>query len=225
MWSNSFNESKFFATSLLFAEYQYAIGVYGRRNTTQYKNRFLVKQETLTNKTVNFFVFKGFKLKYFKLLKYSSLAFYRKLAEVQTPASLFKKYAYNDLRLNPELNPLLTKLFKDSNLFLELNTLVPYHITPSVPMVKAICLAKKYTKKKKTVKKRLPKYTLQYVYVPHSQRMAVAVRWFGMLVKVTHKPLVNSFIDACMNVLGTEEQSFLIKIRNQVYAGLAAEKH
>lgn len=225
MWSRSFSESRFFITSLLFNEYQYAIGLYGRRNTTQYKNRFLVKQETLTNKTVNFFVFKGVKLKYSKILKYSSLAFYRKLLGIRTPASLFKKYTYNDLHIHQELMPLLTKLFKESNLFLELNTLVPYHITPSVPMVKAICLSKKYSKKKKTVKKRLPKYTLQYVYVPHSQRMAVAVRWFGMLVKVTHKPLVNSFIDACMNVLGSEENSFLIKIRNQVYAGLAAEKH
>jgi hypothetical protein len=61
------------------------------------------------------------------------------------------------------------------------------------------------------------------VYVPHVQRILVSMRWFGMMVKLRNVSLVNSFINNTLNIMD-ENQSFIIKLRNQIYAGLTAEQ-
>jgi len=223
MWSLCFNLEKTQRTDLMFTEYFYSQAHFGRRASTRYKNRFLVQQQTFVEKTVNLFVFKGSKLKFVKLFQYASLAFFWNVKGVRAPIWFTQHFNYFALQGEYVLKPEVQKLFKNSDLFLNLNTLVPFFITPNLPMVKGVCFARKHLKKKKSVKKKLAKYTVKYFYVPHTQRMAVAARWFGMLTKVTHKPLINNFLDVCVNVTLDDNASYLIKLRNQVYAGLAAE--
>jgi hypothetical protein len=44
-----------------------------------------------------------------------------------------------------------------------------------------------------------------------------------MMVKLRNVSLVNSFINNTLNIMD-ENQSFIIKLRNQIYAGLTAEQ-
>ena len=221
-WSKSFKPIHFTAAELIINDYYSTKGNFGTRKSLNYKNRFVRQSYTVSNKLANFFVFKGFKLKYLKLFNYASLCFFWNTNNINTPLWFFKHYKYENFVVNLPNYPQLNKIIKDSAVFHTFNTIVPYFLLPELPMIKAVCLKKKIKKKKKVSNPK--KYSLRYAYVPHSQRLAVSFRWFSMLVKVTNKPLINSYVSVILNTSTQTEESMIIQIRNQVYAGLAAEQ-
>lgn len=192
------------------------------RKSLKYKNRSLACNYSVIDRTANFFNFKGRKLHYFKLLAYSNLFFFYNLLSVPTPKVMQNKYTYNSFKMDLESFPVLNKLFIESDYFMDFNMLVPYFINKDLPMLKATITVRKFLKKKKPKNRLKSKYSIRYTYVPHSQRLLVSMRWFGMMVKISNPVIINSFIENTLNITD-ESNSFIVKLRNQVYLGLTAE--
>lgn len=176
----------------------------------------------MLDRTANFFNFKGRKLHYYKLLAYANLFFFFNLHNVIVPKTIEHKYTFNRFDIDLESFPVLNKLFIESDYFMDFNILVPYFLNKDLPMLKATITIRKFLKKKKPKNRQKNKYSIRYVYVPHTQRVLVSMRWFGMMVKISNPVLINSFIANTLNITN-ETSSFIIKLRNQVYLGLTAE--
>jgi hypothetical protein len=196
---------------------------FSRRKSLNYKNRSLTSTFTIIERTSNFFNFKGFKLKYYKILLYSNLFFFYNIYNIKTPAAFIKKHNYTNFILDIESFPIMHKLLSESDIYMDFNVLIPFFITKDLPMIKSCITVRKFLKKKKPKNKIKYKYSIRYVYVPHTQRILVSMRWFGMMVKLRNTSLINSFINNTLNIMD-ENQSFIIKLRNQIYLGLAAEQ-
>ena len=192
------------------------------RKSLKYKNRSLAFGYSATDRTANFFNFKGRKLHYYKLLTYSNLFFFYNLRNVVTPGSVQRKYTYSSFSVDLESLPVLNKLFIESDYFMDFNMLIPYFLNKDLPMLKATVTVRKFLKKKKPKNRLKSKYSVRYVYVPHAQRILVSMRWFGMMVKISNPSIINSFIENTLNI-ADESSSFVVKLRNQVYLGLTAE--
>lgn len=196
---------------------------FSRRKSLKYKNRSIANSFTIIERTSNFFNFKGFKLKYYKVLLYSNLFFFYNMHGIKTPAMHIKKHKYTNYGLDMESFPVMHKLLSESDVYMDFNVLLPFFITKDLPMIKACITVRKFLKKKKPKNKIKYKYSIRYAYVPHSQRILVSMRWFGMMVKLRNVSLVNSFINNALNIMD-EDQSFIVKLRNQIYLGLTAEQ-
>lgn len=223
MWSNVENLHETYKISNLLNKYFLFKSKFNLHKTIKYKNRFLQKKTTALGKLSNFFAFKGNKIKYIKIFNYSNLLFLHKLNNVKTPYFFLYKYDYDDFLYNINENQLLSKIFSESDFFQDLNLFIPFFLNKNLPMVKPMLIVKKNLKKKKNLNKLKNKYTIKYIYVPYKHRISITMRWFSMLVKFTKKPLASYFLEMCLNLTETDDSCLVLKLKNQVYAGLAAE--
>lgn len=223
MWSNSLMFSPLYQADSLSTEYLHYRVCFSRRLSLNYKNRSLAHTFTAIDKTANFFVFKGKKLKYQKTLLYANLVFFHAVNDTRIPTFYQKKYNFQSYDVNLIEHPLLDKLLSETLFFMDFNLLIPYFLTRDLPMIKPIISVKPFFKKKKQKNKNISKYNIRYAYVPHKQRIQVTMRWFSMVIKLDTKPMVNSFLNTCLDILN-EDTSFIVRLRNQIYLKLAAEK-
>lgn len=223
MWRNSLTFSPLYQSENLSFEYLNYRICFSRRLSLQYKNRSIANTFTAIDKAANFFVFKGRKLKYVKTLLYANLVFFHSVNGTNIPQFFKKKYAFESYFVDLTIYPALNKLLTETLFFMDFNLLIPYFLTRDLPMIKPIISIKPFLKKKKQKNKNINKYNIRYAYVPHNQRMQVTMRWFSMVIKLDTQPMVNSFLDTCLNILD-EESSFIVELRNQIYLQLAAEK-
>jgi hypothetical protein len=190
----------------------------------KYKNRSIANTFTAIDKTANFFVFKGQKLRYQKTFFYANLIFFHSVNDIKIPNFFKHKYGFEMFAVDLTVHPLLNKLLAETLFFMDFSLLIPYFLSRDLPMIKPVISVKPFFKKKKLKNSQISKYNIRYAYVPHNQRIQVTMRWFSMVVKLDTKPMVNSFLNTCLDILD-EETSFIVKLRDQIYLKLAAEKH
>lgn len=222
MWTKLRSDSNTYQFEHITNEYLNLRCCFSRRKSLKYKNRSLVYGYSVLDRTSNFFNFKGRKLHYYKLLTYANLFFFFNLHSIIIPMAVRNKYTFSGFAIDLESYPVLNKLFIESDYFMDFNLLIPYFLNKDLPMLKAVITVRKFLKKKKPKNRLKSKYSVRYVYVPHTQRIQVAMRWFGMMVKISNPVIVNSLIENTLNITN-ETSSFIIKLRNQVYLGLTAE--
>lgn len=193
-----------------------------RRPSLKYKNRSLANTYSFIGKLSNFFVYKGFKLKYLKIFNYASVFFLYKFYSNNTPSFFFKKFKYKDFDVNFDNFYLMAQLVDSFAFFSDFNILLPSLLDSSTPMVKPLILRRSFFKKKKIPNRIKTKFNIKYVYIPADQRFFTSLRWFAMLLKFSKKPLVRRFLDMALDS-SLEDKSLLIKLKNYVYERLAAE--
>lgn len=223
MWKNTLYFSFLYrAENLTFEYLNYRI-CFSYNKSFKFKNRSIVNTFTTLDKISNFFVFKGKKKIYKKTLLYANLIFFYSINSINIPQFYKHKYIFNDFNINLIEYPVLNKLLSETLFFMDFNLLIPYFLTNNLPMIKPIIIIKPFFKKKKQKNKNINKYNIRYVYVPHKRRMQVTIKWFSMFIKLSTQPLINSFLQTCLNIIN-EDTSFIIQIRNQIYLKLAVEK-
>lgn len=203
-------------------DYLFFRNIIKRRPSIKYKNRSLVQTYSFISKLSNFFVYKGLKLKYLKIFNYASVFFLHKLYNNPTPAFFFQKYRYKDVGINFDSFYLITQMVDGFSFFSDFNILLPSLLEQATSMIKPLVLKRKFFKKKKIPNRVKTKFNIRYIYVPADQRFFTTLRWFGMLLKFSKKPLVQRFFDMTLNS-SLENNSLLIKLRNYVYERLAQE--
>ncbi len=225
MWNKMYAESEnnFNINNINNAYFQYK-NKFKSKKTLKYKNRFLAKTWQLNEKVSNFYVFKGYKLKYLKLFNYANLLLFNKINGIQTPKNHYKKYQFNDFLIENTEYIKLLKIIAQTPILIDLNLLIPLFVEKESPMVKPTILVKKKLKKKKTLKKYKNKYSIQYKYIPQNERFAIVLKWYSMFIKFSEKSLIQSYLTTTLNIINNENNSPLTALKNQVYAGLAAEQ-
>ena len=132
---------------------------FSRRKSLNYKNRSIALMYSATDRTSNFFNFKGLKLKYFKTFSFANLFFFYNLTGVKPPVNLQRLKPHKFFECDLESYPVLSKLLSESDLYMDFNLLIPTFLGKSLPMIKATLTVRKFLKKKKPIK------FLRYIYI------------------------------------------------------------